>query len=212
MEFDKEKYKVFTWKNGLMLHWIINPGLAINELIFGQRVPKVSLEEIALDKPRHERGFVPCPYCNTIHDSRTWSPQNGTAFKNWFGLYCPSCGKIIPCLMNAFSFIILTITFPIWGWFKNNMKAKWLAKQPARYEDIDLNITPMPYDGNGWIKQGLIWGGMMFLIMTLGFPLFSGEEITLKNVILGIIIWTLGGLGFGYSMKRYMGKAMNKNA
>ena len=212
MEFVKEKYKVFTWKNGLMLHWIINPGLAINELIFGQRVPKVSLEEIALDKPRHERGFVPCPYCNTIHDSRTWSPQNGTAFKNWFGLYCPSCGKIIPCLMNAFSFIILTITFPIWGWFKNNMKAKWLAKQPARYEDIDLNITPMPYDGNGWIKQGLIWGGMMFLIMTLGFPLFSGEEITLKNVILGIIIWTLGGLGFGYSMKRYMGKAMNKNA
>lgn len=212
MEFDKEKYKVFTWKNGLMLHWIINPGLAINELIFGQRVPKVSLEEIALDKPRHERGFVPCPYCNTIHDSRTWSPQNGTAFKNWFGLYCPSCGKIIPCLMNAFSFIILTITFPIWGWFKNNMKAKWLAKQPARYEDIDLNITPMPYDGNGWIKQGLIWGGMMFLSMTLGFPLFSGEEITLKNVILGIIIWTLGGLGFGYSMKRYMGKAMNKNA
>ena len=45
MEFDKEKYKVYTWKNWMMLHWILNPGLAINELILGQRVPKVSLED-----------------------------------------------------------------------------------------------------------------------------------------------------------------------
>lgn len=35
----------------MMLHWILNPGLAINELILGQRVPKVSLEDKSVDKP-----------------------------------------------------------------------------------------------------------------------------------------------------------------
>ena len=43
MEFNKEKYKIYTWKNWMVLHWILNPGLAINELILGQRVPKISL-------------------------------------------------------------------------------------------------------------------------------------------------------------------------
>jgi hypothetical protein len=39
MKFNEEKYKVYTWKNWMMLHWIINQGLAINELILGQRTP-----------------------------------------------------------------------------------------------------------------------------------------------------------------------------
>lgn len=45
MEFNKDKYKVYTWKNWMMLHFILNPGLAINDLIFGQRVPKIRLED-----------------------------------------------------------------------------------------------------------------------------------------------------------------------
>jgi len=28
------KFKIWTWKNPIMLHWIINPGLVINELLF----------------------------------------------------------------------------------------------------------------------------------------------------------------------------------
>ena len=45
MKYDKEKYKILGWKNLLILHWIINPGLAFNELIFGQTIPKVMLIE-----------------------------------------------------------------------------------------------------------------------------------------------------------------------
>jgi hypothetical protein len=45
MKIDETKYKIWTWKNPLMLHWIINPGLAINELILGQRIPKITLVE-----------------------------------------------------------------------------------------------------------------------------------------------------------------------
>lgn len=45
MEYDQSKYKGRTWKNPMMLHWIVNPGLAFNELVLGQRVPKVMLIE-----------------------------------------------------------------------------------------------------------------------------------------------------------------------
>ncbi len=41
------------------------------------------------------------------------TPQNRTAFKYWFGLYCTNCGEIIPCLGNGLSFLILVIAFPI---------------------------------------------------------------------------------------------------
>lgn len=206
MEYNSEKYKVYSWKNVMMLHWIINPGLAINELVLGQRVPKVSLVDTTSNKPRIERGFVPCPHCNTLHDSRTWSTQNGTAFKNWFGLYCPACAQVIPCLINATSLIILTLTFPVWGWFKNELKRRWLNKQPDRFKNLDLNSIPNPYEKNGWIKQGLSWGLFMFLVMTFLFPLFSGEEITWKSVLSAIPTWIIGGLIFGYSLKVFMGK------
>lgn len=208
MEWNKEKYKVYTWKNAMMLHWILNPGLAINELILGQRVPKVSLEDITSDAPRSERTVVPCPHCKTLHDGRTWSAQNGTAFKNWFGLYCKNCGKTIPCLTNGLSFLILAITFPIWGWFKKGLKAKWLENQPQRYENNVIEEIQNPFDKKSWIKTGLSWGLFMFLIMTVAYPYLDGREITLKSLCLGLVIWAIGGLGFGYTMKVFMNKTV----
>lgn len=190
----------------MMLHWILNPGLAINELILGQRIPKISLEDKTLDKPRYERTFVPCPHCETLHDGRKWSAGNKTAFKNWFGLYCDQCGEIIPCLTNVFSFLILAITFPIWGWFRKNLRENWLKKQPQRYENITLENNANPFEKKKWIKTGLIWGGFMFIVMTLGFPLVSGEEINIRSLGIGLIIWTIAGLLFGYTMKLFMRK------
>ena len=32
INYDKKKYKIWNWKNPAILHWIINPGLVINEL------------------------------------------------------------------------------------------------------------------------------------------------------------------------------------
>jgi hypothetical protein len=210
MEFDNKKYKVYTWKNWMMLHWILNPGLAINELILGQRIPKISVEDKTADKPRIERTFVPCPHCHTLHDGRTWSAENGTAFKNWFGLYCTNCGKTIPCLMNACSFIILALTFPVWGWFRKSLQAEWLKKQPVRYENIDMERVPDPFDKKSWVKTGLSWGAFMFVTLILVFPWFEGEEITFTSVLTGIAIWTIGGLGFGYAMKIFMNKTPGK--
>lgn len=210
MEFNTEKYKVYTWKNWMILHWILNPILVINELVLGQRIPKIYLEDIISDKPKFERVLVPCPHCKKLHDGRTWSTENGTAFRNWFGLYCPNCGKIIPCLINGFSFIILAITFLFWGWFKKSLKTKWLERQPKRYENMNIETVPNPFAKKTRVITGLGWGAFMFVIMTFAYPYFIGEVATLKTIWIGLIIWIIAGLCFGYSMKPTTNKTINK--
>jgi len=205
MTFDSSKYKIYTWKHWMIFHWMLNPGLAINELILGQRVPKIALEDKTVNKPRAERSIVPCPHCQTMHDGRTWSHHNGTAFKNWFGFYCPACGGIIPCVMNVVTFLILAITFPVWGWFKNSIKASWLKQQPARYQNINIEKVPNIYDNKAWIEVGLGWGGFMFIIMSLIYPFVMGQIMTWYTILIGLVIWSIGGLGFGYTMKLIMG-------
>ena len=57
-----------------------------------------------------------------------------------------------------------------------------------------------------WIKTGLSWGFTMFLIMTIFFPWYDGEEITLKRILVGAVIWGVGGVLFGLSMKKRIEK------
>ena len=185
----------------MVLHWIINPGLAFNELILGQAVPKVSLVEKS-NKSLTERSFVPCPHCRTIHPGIKWSLQNKTAFGNWFGLYCDNCGNTIPCLRNLTSLILLAATFPIWIWFRRSLKKKWLVTQQEKFAK-PLNLTNPEFN---WVAQGLSWGGFMFLFMDIIFPLFEGEVLKLMKLVIGAIFWTLGGLLFGYVMKKFMFK------
>ena len=210
MDFDKDRYKIITWKNGMVLHWILNPGLAINELILGQRVPKIYIEDRLSDKSFFERTFIPCPHCNMLHDYRTWSLQNKTVFKNWFGLYCYKCGQVIPCTMNLFTFLILIITYPLRFWYWDSLKDKWLAAQPKRFQNLDLLTIPKQ-GKRQWIKTGLIWGLFMFITMTFIFPYFQDDEITMTSIYIGVPIWTLGGLGFGYTMHFYTKKKILKS-
>lgn len=203
MKYDTSKYKIKTWKNFTLLHWIINPGLAINELVLGQRVPRVMLIDKTSDKPLMERTYVPCPHCGTRHDGRTWSSKNGTAYKNWFGYYCPECGGIIPCLHNATAYLLMIITFPVWGWFKSSWKAKWLEKQPARYENITFG--QVRHSDIAWWKIGLRFGGFMYVFMTLFFLILEPSEFSYVALI-SIPLWLCGGLAFGYIMKFWMGR------
>lgn len=206
MAFDTKKYKVYTWKNWMMLHWVINPGLAFNELVLGQRMPLVSLEDLSSTKMRAERMVIPCPHCQTMHDGRTWSTEQGTAFRNWFGLYCPSCGGLIPCLINITSLLFLIITAPIWYWFYKPLKRYWLSKQAARFNKSGKQYLSNPYDGKGWITQGLSFGLLMLLLNDLIVPYLSGKEVKAISVIIGIPIWAIGGLLFGYTLKVYLSK------
>lgn len=205
MEYDTKRYKVYTWKNWILLHWIINPGLAVNELIFGQRVPKISLVDRTLDKPKLERSFVPCPHCETLHDGRTWSTQNGTGLKNWFGLYCPKCGGVIPCITNGLSFVILLLTYPIRAPFIAKAKASWLRKQPHRFSDVDPDSVKNPFGRKNWVYTGLGWGFLMFFLMEIIFPMLQLEVGGFRSLLSGLVVWSISGLVFGYSMKLYFG-------
>ena len=100
MQYDKNRFKVWSLSHPFVLFWVLFPGAMFLELMFGQRLSKVTLIDKKSDKPWMERCYVPCPHCETLHDSRLWA--KGNAFGHWFGLVCPSCHEIIPCLWSIF--------------------------------------------------------------------------------------------------------------
>jgi hypothetical protein len=198
MNYDKTKYKIWTWKSPVMLHWIINPGCIVGDLL-GLRQPKVMLIERNSSKSLVERTLIPCPHCQTLHSGLKWSKQNETGFKNWFGLYCDNCGEIIPCIANLISYILLGLTFPIWIWFKDKWKAKWLEKQRVKFsKPLDLTMKKFKYQ---WWREGLIWGIFMYVFMVIVFPLIQGKDITQKGLLIGIPVWMICGLLSGLTMK-----------
>ena len=204
MNYDKTKYKVWTWKNPVIMHWIINPGLAFNELVLGHRIPKVTLIEKDPTKTLSENTFIPCPHCKTLHSGLKWTPQNKTAYKNWFGLYCDNCGKIIPCVTNLTSYLILGLTFPIWICYKNKWKAKWLETQRVKFSKL-MDLTD-PEPKSKWWLLGLLWGFFMYVFMTILFPIITVKEITQKELLINIPVWLIAGLLVGYITKVINGK------
>ena len=201
MNYDKTKYKVWTWKNPVIMHWIINPGLAFNELVLGHRIPKVTLIEKDPTKTLSENTFIPCPHCKTLHSGLKWTPQNKTAYKNWFGLYCDNCGKIIPCVTNLTSYLILGLTFPIWICYKNKWKAKWLETQRVKFSK-PLDLT---YKGSWWFFV-FLWAVFTYVFTTILFPLIKGEEITQRNLLISIPVFVIGGLLLGEILTVIEGK------
>lgn len=206
MNYDKTKYKIWNWKNPMILHWIINPGLVINELILGQTIPKVMLIERKGNKPFFQRSFIPCPHCGELHSSLKYSALNKTAFRNWYGFYCDNCSGIIPIQRNLTSLLILLLTFPIWGWFRKPLKQNWLDKQPNRYKNINLEFPVKKNTNKNWLKIGLFWGLIMYIFVTLLLPLIGQVQITHKSILIGIPIWIIGGLSFGFIMKISMNR------
>ena len=201
MHYDTETYKVVTWKNPTSLFWILFPAQAVNELLIGQRVPKVMLVEKYSFKPLGEKSIVPCPHCNTMHSGMKWSMQNSTSYGNWFGLYCDHCGGIIPCLTNLTTYLILGLTFPLWCWFVGSWRATWLEQQKAKFAlPIDLRQPK-----TRWWEIGLPWGVWMYCCVVLFIPFISGEAITTHKLLTGIPIWLIGGALFGLVMQYHLG-------
>ena len=216
MKYDKGKYKIWDWKSPVIIHWIINPGLAVNELFLGLNTPKVTLVERAGEKPFYQRSFIPCPDCGEMHSGLKYSGRNKTILWNWFGFYCDNCGGIIPVQRNLITLIILTITFPVWGWFRKSLKRKWLEKQPERYKNLNLEVVEIPKKKwtKNWLKSGLFFALLMFVSMQIVFPLIERKEITQRSILIGIPIWLICGLCYGLTMSWWMNKrglATSKN-
>lgn len=94
MDYDQDKYSIQKLPNPLLLHWILNPGLAINQILLGQRVPKILLIDKTSDALLMNRQYVPCPSCGAIHNGMLWG--RGNAFGHWIGYICPNCEQKFP--------------------------------------------------------------------------------------------------------------------
>ena len=105
----------------------------------------------------------------------------------------------------------MTLTFPIWGWFRKTLKQNWFAKQPDRYKNISLEIPEKINSTKNWLTSGLLWGLFMYVSMVLIYPMIRGVEITQKSILIGIPLWLIGGLGWGYTMKRWINKKGKEN-
>jgi len=66
------------------------------------------------------------------------------------------------------------------------------------------------YRGKGWIRQGLGWALMMYLVLVIALPYFEGKPYSTKGLIISAVIWAVFGLGYGYSMKLYYDKKRKK--
>lgn len=132
MKVDLTTYTPYTPSNFVNRHWVYNPGLAFNELVLGQRIPKKYWVQ-----QKHKWGnfldtYIPCPHCHTLHEGKTWA--KGKAFGNWFGLCCPNCFEVIPCLRNKMSALVLLLMYPILILFKKKAVEKWKAFQQYRFK------------------------------------------------------------------------------
>lgn len=94
-----EEAQLFTWKHWINLHWALNPGLVINELLLGQRIPR-NMQRCK----QCETWYVDCSSCDGSIDTAKWSRRE--AFFRWGGLTCPDCDGPIPCQRNALAWII----------------------------------------------------------------------------------------------------------
>ena len=177
-EYDRKKYTVWALPHPLLLHWIINPGLAFNELILGQRMPKVTLIDKTLDKPLMERSFIPGP----------------------------SCGEIIPCLWNLTSLLILAATSPIWFFPVKYWKANWIEFEKSRYQNIEKEYTP--HEKTSWVKMGFLYGGLMWLILGLApqvYKFIVWKSFDWDFLLFTAALWTIAGFFFAVVMYIWLG-------
>ncbi len=201
MQYDKNRFKIRALPHPLVLHWVLNPVVMFNELIFGQRLPKVTLIDKKSDKPQQEGSYIPCPHCETLNDSRLWA--KGNAFEHWFGFVCPSCHQIIPCLWNIFSLAVLAITFPLWYFPARFFRRRWLEIEKERLANVPERPliqaksikSPLIFLANAFASVVSMW--VMWVIFTV---LWEGREWDLKTMFESLPIWIVVGFGTGLAM------------
>lgn len=199
------KYKIMKLPNVVILHWVLNPGLCINELILGQRLPKATLIDETSDEPLSERSYVECPSCETIHNLKLWGKGNG--FRHYNGLYCPICEEKIPSLLNVFSILLLVLTFPLWKpaqlIYGERFKAWELVRLRANSED-----AAEPVNASG-MKMGLSFGAAMGVFFLVQAVLIKGWSV--EAVCISIVSALLAGVFFGMTMKFVLSRKGRKS-
>ena len=207
MQYEKNKFKIWTLPHPLVLVWVLFPGAILNELILGQRLPKVMLIDKESDKPLMERTYVPCPHCETLNDQRLWAKWN--AFGHWFGFLCPSCHQVIPCLWNIFSLAILAITFPLWYFPARFFRRRWLEIEKKRLARV-LERPLIEIKFIHWLLIGTFGWGVLTWVLFEGWQVLDGREWDLMKMIGNLPIWLVSGFVWGLLMHFFMNRKGRK--
>lgn len=132
-DYNPKLYKTWTWKSPVVLYWVVNPALVINELLLG-------------------------------------------------------------------------VTFPLRGWFRKSLRQRWPDRHPSRYSGLNQEIEDPAGRKGYWLATGIVWGVVMYALVNFVIPLVSQQPVTTKAMLIGIPIWLLGGLAYGYTMRTWMNR------
>lgn len=209
------RHKQWTPSHPIIVFWLVNPGVAFNEVFVGQRIPEATYFCEACPEPFQERSYVFCPNCRTYHSGRVWGERN--SFGHWAGLVCPDCGAQIPTLTNYTSRLLLALLFPLW-WLPSRLaKAQWIHFEQRRAQQTRKQLKP--YRVN-WILRGLfkfgplLWALLMIplaVMLVVTWRLGAVPPETALTVGCGIALFALllclaGGVAWGCVMKVWMEK------
>ena len=53
-----------------------------------------------------------------------------------------------------------------------------------------------------WVRSGLVWGGILYIIAMIIFPLIDGERFSYTKILIGIPFWIVVGIILGYLFDR----------
>lgn len=62
-----------------------------------------------------------------------------------------------------------------------------------------------------WVRSGLVWAGILYIITMGIFPMIDHEGFNLEKLLLGIPVWAVVGLVIGYLFeKKHKRKVISK--
>ncbi len=196
--------KLQTLPHLVLIHWLLNPGLVINEILLGQRIPRTSYTCIKCDRDLVLRQYYQCSQCGAFLSATLWA--RGNALGHWFGLFCPDCGGRIPTLLNVFSCIAVGITVPAWWPLWRLVRRRWIRweRKRAIHQRCSGRSARLPI--RRWALWGMLaWGVPMWLAMNLLLPTLSNTRaIDLTEMLIGVAFWLGGGALFGVAMKSFL--------
>ncbi|MEE1898847.1 hypothetical protein GN157_10535 [Flavobacterium rakeshii] len=53
-----------------------------------------------------------------------------------------------------------------------------------------------------WLRSGLVWGGVLYIIAMIIFPIIDGETLSYHKILFGIPFWIVVGLIIGYLFEK----------
>ena len=193
-------------------HWRISAILLLPplDLLLGMRMPRALYICRNCPESLIFRQYIRCPGCRRFHHGLLWSSWSLAG--HWFGLFCPDCGARIQSIVSVCSMLLIGATFIFWWPLWRLAGPRWIAFDQARMRRAReklphrLSVLRAKFGTRrSWVRLGLSWGFPMWIIMTVRMLFQTGSRSVLSNILLAVIqlpFWLLGGLLFGYVMKR----------